>query len=144
MNNSTAIFLINQNTRAIQATYEAGDKAPVELFKTLDASVQVGDLVLVETDTRHKMTVCKVSAVDVDFDIETPANVRWIISRIDASEYERLKGLEEGALAAIKSAELRRKREQLAAALVADANAKEIESLRAEGAPAALTDGSGA
>lgn len=129
MNYSTAIFLINKGARAIKATYEADEKATRELFKTLDPTIKEGDLVVVETNTRHNMTVCKVVEVDVDFDIESSTPVRWIISKVDQAAYDSLKVHEDNAIKAIKSAELRRKREELAKSLLADNSSPEIQAL---------------
>jgi len=130
MNYSTAIFLINPNARAVYATYEAEDNAKRELFKTLDPNIQVGDLVVVETNTRHNMTVCKVIEVDVDFDIESSTLVRWIVSKVNQDDHKELQSLEAKAIQAIKSAELRKKREELAKSLVNDIKAQEVENLR--------------
>ena len=68
MNYSTAIFLINNHARALKVTYEDG--ANPEIVKTLDQTIKLDDYVVVETDTRHKMTVVKVVETDVDFDLE--------------------------------------------------------------------------
>jgi hypothetical protein len=121
MNNSLAVFLINPNVRAILATYEAG--ATPELFKTFDQTIQKDDLVVVPTNTRHLMTVVKVTEVDVDFDIESNRPANWVVCRIDQTEYESTLKMESAAIAKIKSAELRQKREQLATALFKDKSA---------------------
>ena len=81
MNHSTAIFLINNDVRAIAVTYEkidlakdttkmmkyqaaylSGGRLPdgAVVFKTMDTAIKVDDFVIVPTDTRHGMTVCKV------------------------------------------------------------------------------------
>ncbi len=76
MNYSTAIFLINPKVRAIAAVYEPDTdnrKAPRTIFKTFDSTIEVGDYILVPTDTRHKMTVNKVVEVDVEPDLESSA-----------------------------------------------------------------------
>ena len=127
MNYSTAIFLINKHARAVKATYEAEDNAPANVFKTLDPNVSVGDYILVPTNTRHKMTVCKVKEVDVDIDLEAPGEVQWVIGIIDTTMYQQLLAQEAQAIQKIKSAELRKKRDELSKALFAD----HIEDLKA-------------
>lgn len=135
MNYSTAVFLINNDVRAVLATYEEGDHAKRTLFKTLDPSIDEGDYVIVPTDTRHKMTVCKVMETDVDVDFDDPAPVSWIIGKIHLTDHETILAQEEQAVKAVKSAEKRRKREQLREAMFAD----HMETLKA--LPIAAMDG---
>lgn len=132
MNYSTAIFLINKNARGIMAVYESFKddeqyKRNAQLFKSLDPSIQVGDFVVVETNTRHNMTVVKVTEIDVDFDLTSTAKVEWIVAKVDRVYVDNLKSQEADAIKAIKSAELRKKREDLREALFAD----HIETLKA-------------
>jgi predicted Mrr-cat superfamily restriction endonuclease len=128
MNYSTAVFLINDAARAVYATYEADDKtAPKTLFKTFDKTIAVGDYVVVPTNTRHKMTVCKIIEVDVDFDLGTTDELAWVIGKVDKAMFQKTLDQEAVAIAAIKSAELRKKREELRTALFADHAAKLAE-----------------
>lgn len=120
MNYSTAVFLINKHVRAVKATYEANDGAQQTLFKTLDESINVGDFVIVPTDTRHKMTVCKVVEADCDIDMDSPVKVDWIIGKVDREVYETTLKNEAQAVQQIKAAELRKKREDLANNLLAN------------------------
>lgn len=121
MNYSTAVFLINPSTRAITATYEAEENASATTFKTLDASIKKDDLIIVPTKTRHKFTVCKVKSVDVDIDFDSSEIIEWVVGRVLTSDHDRLLAMESDAVAKIKSAEVRKKRETLAANLLADA-----------------------
>lgn len=124
MNNTTAVFLINDKVRAILATYEAGDNAPKEYFKTFDASIKIGDLVNVTSETRHCFTVVKVTDVDVEFDIGTGTKFKWITGKIDLADYQNTLAMEDSALKAIASAEKTKRREELRKALFADQEAK--------------------
>lgn len=121
MNYSTAIFLISDKARAVMATYESHEGAPRTMFKTLDPDIAVDDYVLVPTDTRHGMTVCKVAEVDVEPDFEAADEVKWIIGTVNTKDFNDLKAQEGDAIAKIKSAEKRKKREELRQALIADA-----------------------
>ena len=127
MNYSTAVFLINKNVRGVLATYESDSGAQKTLFKTLDDTISVDDYIIVPTDTRHKMTVCKVAETDVDVDFDSVVKVEWIIGRIDRSSYEQTLKEEAVAIQQIKSAELRKKRDDLREALFAD----HVEALKA-------------
>lgn len=124
MNNSTAVFLLNDKVRCVQATYETGDHAPKTLFKTVDQTIVVDDLVIVPTNTRHCFTVVKVTAVDVEFDIDTPTNMEWVVSKLDKTGHETLLAQEAEAISMIRSAEKRKKKEALREAVFADQSEK--------------------
>ena|ERR1035437_9731415 len=120
MNLSTAVFLINDNARAIMVTYEVdadNRKAPRTMFKTFDKSIKVDDYVVVPTDTRHNLTVCKVVAVDVDIDFDSPVQVAWIVGRVDVADVTQIKRQEDAAIEAIKAAEKLRKKKELQASM---------------------------
>ena len=123
MNYTTAVFLINKDVRAIVCTYEVDSErqlAPRTTFKSLDKTLKVDDYVLVPTDTRHKMTVCKVVEVDVDVDFDSSTQMAWIIGKVDRVDFEKISSMEGQAIAAIKSAEKLKKRNELRDALLAD------------------------
>jgi hypothetical protein len=118
VDNSKIVFLINDQARAIMATYEPG--APAEMFKTLDDGISVGDLAVVQSTTRHMMTVVKVTAVDVDVNFDSTTPLKWIVSRIDAPAFEATLAAEGQAISAVQAAELRRKKEELRKTMFAD------------------------
>lgn len=133
MNYSTAIFLINKDVRAIAVTYEkidlnkdttqmkyqpaylSGGKLPdgAVVFKTMDPSVKINDFVIVPTDTRHGMTVCKVVATDIEVDMESDKECHWIVGVVDTKPFEHLRQMEEQAIIALKRAEVEKKRETM-------------------------------
>lgn len=121
-NPSTAVFLINDNVRAIMATYEDGDNAPRTMFKTLDPTIDEDDIVIVPSTTRHKFTTCKVVEVDVDVDFSSPVQVQWIVGKVDLRDHQEILRMEKEALRTIRSAEIRREKEKLKEALLADLN----------------------
>jgi hypothetical protein len=123
MNYSTAVFLINDAVRCIAVTYEEGEKATRTLFKTLDPSIKVGEFVIVPTDTRHKMTVVKVAEVDLDPDLDSPVPMNWIIGVVERADYESLLKMEADAIETIKSAEKRKKRDEMREAIFKDRSA---------------------
>lgn len=131
MNNSTAVFLINDDVRAVLCTYEPdaeGKPAKRSMFKTFDPTIKENDLVIVSTNTRHGMTVCKVVEVDVDVDFESGEEIRWIVGSVDQSDYDRTVADEKQALQRIHKAEKARKRNELRDSLLAD-YADEIKAL---------------
>lgn len=131
MNYSTSVFLINNHVRAIIGVYEPEDRQPKPtMFKTLDPSISVGDLVVVPTDTRHGMTVVKVSEVDADVDFDNTTVVKWVIQKVDRTAFDKTTEEERIAIETIKSAVTTQKRAQLRDAMLADTgNASAIRTL---------------
>ena len=128
MNYSRAIFLISDNARAVMCTYEAEETAPQTMFKTLDADIKVDDFVVVPTSTRHKMTVCKVVAVDVEPDLESGNSIDWIVGVVNRADFEAIKAQEDEAIERMKAAERRRKKAELRETLLKDAE-QELKAL---------------
>jgi len=121
MNYSTAVFLINDQVRAVTVSYDPDDKRGGEtVLKTLDQSIKVDDIVVVPSSTRHKMTTCRVTAVDVDIDLDSSTNVPWVIQRVDTAAFDKYVGQEADAIATIRKAEIRQKREAMKDAIFKD------------------------
>ncbi len=118
MQNSTIVFLINEDARAVNAQYEKDGSSTT--FKTLDATIKVDDFVVVESGTRHGMTVAKVTAVDIDIDFEAAKNIQWIVQKINSPEFNKILELERQAIATVQNPERRRKRDELRKNLFAD------------------------
>lgn len=123
MHSSRKVFLLNDLTRAIAATYEDLPGVKKATFKTLDQRIQVDDLIVVPTETRHGMTVCKVVETDLDIELDSSAAIEWVVDVVDVSAHERKVADEQVALDKIKSAEIRKKRQELKQALFADQEA---------------------
>ncbi len=119
MNYSTAILIMNEQCRAIHVTYEDSEHAPRSTVKTFDKNIAVGDYVIVPTETRHNMTVCKVVEVDVDDWMDIGTTVPWVLGRIDLANAKELQAQEEQAITALKTAEKLRKRRELKASMEA-------------------------
>jgi hypothetical protein len=133
MNYSTRVFLINNKLRAIKAIYEPQDAITrnnntPKMFKTLDPELKVGDYIVVPSSTRHKMTTMLVTEVDVDVDYDSPAQVDWVVDKIDVAAYKVLKDQEDQAIAVLKSAEAHRKREELKKSLL-DFDLEKVKAL---------------
>lgn len=126
-NFSTAIFLVNPAAKAVFCSYEQDavtgkGKAPFTLFKSLDPDLAVGEFVVVPTETRHGKTVVRVEEIKdaASVDLESQVQVCWIIDAVRMEAYETILAQEATGIEAIKSAELRRRREELHAKLIAD------------------------
>lgn len=124
MNYSTAIFLINNDVRAVATSYEQDAEGkgirPFTLYKTFDPTVAVGDYVAVPTGTRHSMTVVRVEEVDVEVDVDYGGDMKWLVDRIDTSQRDAIEAQEASAIATIKSAEKKARQDELRAKLIAD------------------------
>lgn len=133
MNYSTAIFLINPKVRAIAAIYEPDTdsrKAPRATFKTFDQTIEVGDYILVPTETRHKMTVNKVVEVDIDPDLETGCQMSWVIGTVDRSLYDDVLAQEARAIDLMKAAEKTHAREELRKKMMAHVDETKLAALQ--------------
>ena len=97
MHPSRNAFLTDDLCRAIRVNYDPDRNAGrrEEEFKTVDPDIQVGDVVVIPTDTRHKATCVKVVAVDIDIDIESNEPIKWIIDRVDMEGYQERVAIEE-------------------------------------------------
>lgn len=121
MNYTAAIFLINKQARGVTVTYDPADKSGQGYtFKTLDPTIIVDDLVLIPTGTRHGFTVAKVSAVDVDVDLDSAIEYKWLAGKFNPKPYDQILEQEKLAIAKIKSAEIRKKRDDMREALFKD------------------------
>ncbi|BEV44385.1 hypothetical protein [Afipia carboxidovorans] len=133
MNYSTAIFLINPKVRAIAAIYEPDTdarKAPRTIFKTFDPTISIGDFILVPTETRHKMTVNKVVEVDVEPDLESHAQMNWVIGTVDRAMYENVLAQEAKAIDLMKAAEKTHAREELRKKMMAHVDEQKLGALQ--------------
>ncbi len=132
MNYSTAILVMNPDARCLKVTYEVDSehtKAPREMFKTFDKNLKVGDYVVVPTNTRHNLTVCKIVEIDVDDWMDTGKELGWIVGSVDMADANKVKAWEETAIQGLKDAEKRKRRREMQASMTEAMNEKEKEGL---------------
>lgn len=117
-NKSTVLILLNQELlggalHTVRVCYDEGGKNQHTLKKTFISDLKPGEFVIVETNTRHNATVCKVveTDVEVDFDDDTP--IGWVFARVDMEALDKLRGEEARILQIIVDAELKERREKL-------------------------------
>lgn len=148
-NISTLIFLINEDVRAIAVTYEAIDltqdttkmkynpeylsqgalpKGSVVL-KTMDPEIKVDDFVIVPTDTRHGMTVCKVVATDIEIDFSSTDQCHWIVGTVNTQEFEHNRQQEDAMIAKVKAAKVNDERNKLRESLLANIGDADIKRI---------------
>lgn len=121
MNHSTAIFLISDACRGIGCVFEDTKHAKQYTFKTLDPDIAIGDMVLVPSDNDNfRLKVVKVAALDVEPDFDSRIEYKWIVGKVDSADHDTIKAQEEAAIEKVKSAQKRKRREELRDALIAD------------------------
>ncbi|GLO70305.1 hypothetical protein MACH17_18220 [Phaeobacter inhibens] len=113
MHQSNIIFLINDDVRAVKGKYDPDSNSTPEMFKTMDPTVKVGDLAVVQSSTRHGYTVVEITEIDVEPDLESSVPLKWIAQRIDLTKFEEFVGQECEAIATVQAAERKRKKAQL-------------------------------
>lgn len=95
MNPTLASFLVEANCRAIRVEYDPDWQSKnnynlCKLYKTLDPSIKVDDLVVVPTGTRHGFTVVKVMEVDFTINYNGNDDYKWIVGPVDKAAYDAL------------------------------------------------------
>lgn len=131
MHQSMKVFLINEHVRAMAGNYDAEFGKGVDrlanattLFKTFDPAIKVGDIVVIPSGTRHGFTTVKITEADVAVDFDSSTEFKWIVSKVDMTNYDLILTQEAEALKTIQSAESTKRKKDLAGILFADAQAK--------------------
>ena len=132
MNDSLIVFLLSDKCRAINCSYEVKSNGkglePFYTFKSMDPNISVGDYVVVPTDTRHNMTICRVEEVDVEVNFDSTHDYKWIICPVLMAAHADVIQQEALAISKKHSAEKRRRRVELRKDLLADTDT-ELTSL---------------
>jgi len=125
MDNSKIVFLVNDAARAVRAQYEDGQPPSIKsyTFKTLDATLKVGDIAVVQSNTRWGYTTVKITEINVDVDFDSNIEMKWLVAKVDLAAFERIVEMENAAIAVVQSAELRRKKAEHRKTLFADQEA---------------------
>lgn len=92
MNLSAAVMLVNKAVRPLRAEYDPDNyknNSPYKNFKTIDPTLKKGDLVVVETGTRHGFTIAKVTEIDFAVDFNDPTPWHWA-AKFDADTFKAI------------------------------------------------------
>jgi hypothetical protein len=135
MNYSTAIFLINDNVRALYVRYEVGDRTQRYMVKTFDQGIVVDDYLVVPQTGKYNMAIAKVTDVDVDVDFDSMTFVPWVLQKLDFSPFNEIIRQEDVAIAAIKEARFEERRNELASALMKSRKVKALPLVTRKGKP---------
>lgn len=120
MNLSASIMLVDKTVRPVRVEYDPELKynnSPILKFMTIDPSIKLDDLVIVETHTRHKFTIVKVVEIDfpVDFHDQTPWG--WVAQKFDKSAFDKIKATETAIRGRVAKAQEDKARRELADAM---------------------------
>lgn len=115
---SKKIGIFNEKVRFVNVNYDGANKNYT--FKTMDETIEVGDLVTVMTDTRHGMTVVLVTETDVLVDFADSIEVHWIVSKVIPEHFIEIVQFEQKCLEKIRQAEFRKLRNDMKETLFKD------------------------
>ena len=118
MEKSRIAFVVSP-VLAVAAIYEAEGTSP-STFKTFDKTLKKDDLIAVTSSTRHGVTICKVTEVDVTVDLDANSHIGWVVCRIDMTEHKQNLAEEEAAIVAVQKAERQRKISETRASLLGE------------------------
>lgn len=127
MNLSAAVMLFEENgVRPVKVEYDPekpGNNNPNVVFKTVDETLKVGDIVVVESHTRHKFTTAKVTHIgfaDVPVDFENPQRWGWIVQKCDTDAYDNILAGEKNLIGKVAEANANKMRADLKNAMGLD------------------------
>lgn len=132
MNYSRAILVMNPDAQCVKVIYEPDTihtKQTRGMFKTFDKTLKVDDFVVVPTDTRWNLTVCKIVETDVDDWMDTSKEIGWVVGRVDMADANKVAAWEASAIESLKDAEKRKRRREMQASMTEAMNEKEKEGL---------------
>ncbi len=119
MNLSASVMLVEDSIRPARVEYDPDNKYnnnPSKFFKCLDPTVKAGDLVIATTNTRHGMTVVKVSAIgysDVPVDFESTEPWGWIVGPVPTAQHDAILATEKSIIGRVSEANANRLKTQL-------------------------------
>lgn len=140
MNRTTAIFIMNDDVTAVAVSYEKEDKTRDEAphkrytFKTF-LKLEVDDIVVIPTSTRHGYTCAKVKEIAVRIDLDSTIEYKWIVQKVEIDSYIELLSNEEAVVDKMDNAALQRKRRELRHDLNVDS---ELAGMKLVTAPTAI------
>lgn len=114
MNYTNAILLIAPHkVKAARVSYDDDNRNTQTIKKTVILDLKCGDLVIVQTNTRHNYTVAKVVQTDVPVDPNSDEKLSWIVQRVDLEPFTVIDNMEKLAIQKIIEGETKRKTEEI-------------------------------
>lgn len=111
----------------MKTVYLASEDAAETEFKTFDDTLEVGELVVIPTGTRHGFTVVKISAVDIAPDWESDKPIDWIAGKFDPSHYVGIQAQETKILETVSEAERAQRAKEIKETMFAHVDPKTLQ-----------------
>lgn len=115
-NYSTAVMVANEQIKAVNVIWEPeeyGRVPRIQMFKTLDHTIKVGDKVVVPCGSRFKQCICEVKEVDVEPDYTSDEKIDWIIDVVNNARHEIVLKKEKKMIEAMQAGEKLAKKKEL-------------------------------
>lgn len=126
MHDSRTVFLLDDNIKCVSGKYDIGHNSSTEEFKTAIEGIEVGDYVVVPTDTRQKMTVVRIDEINIEPDLESDVKMDWVMCKVPKQAYDATMASEKTFVDRTRVAARIRKKEQLIKDLQIDTSMKVI------------------
>lgn len=133
MHDSRKVFLLPPEKApvCIRATYDPDKEYEAAEFKTFMTDLEVGEKIIVTSDTRHGFTVCEVLEIDVEPTLNDSSKIHWAVNRFDTTDHENIIKGEKDFLAVAKKAELAKQREQMRETMMGDLDTDSVKLIDA-------------
>lgn len=128
MHPSRMIFAISDTVQCVEVQYDPENGPSKTEHKTLIPDLAVDDMVVVQTRSRHKMTIGKVTRLNIEPDLDSSQEMLWAYSKVDAAAIGDLHQQEDDAIETIKKLERMKKRRELRDEWMAG-NGEELKAL---------------
>lgn len=121
MNLSAAIMLVRrEEVFPLRVEYDPDNKYnnnPTKVFKTLDPSIKKGDLVIVQTNTRHGFTIVKVTEAKFAVDFNSTEEWGWCAGKFDVDAFKNVLTIEDSVKGKVAEAQENKMRAELIEAM---------------------------
>ena len=124
INIETAASLCIEDTFTVGVSFQGGNKDRVHQYKSTIKDLAKGDTVVVPTTIRGE-TLLQVATVastveGIDLDIDDDKDYKWVVAKVDFTEYDKVKALEAELVADLKAKRRAKARRDAMTALFGD------------------------
>ncbi len=123
MNPTASVMLVEDSIRPCMVEYDPDNyknNSDHRFFKCLDKDMKVGDMVIVTTNTRHGMTVAKITKIGVQ---DVPVNFEgtdlwgWVVGPVPTEQHKRILETEKAIVGRVQEANTNKLKTELKAAM---------------------------
>jgi hypothetical protein len=119
VNPSAAVMLVEDSIRPCKVEYDPDNyknNSSDKFFKCLDQDIKKGDLVIVTTNTRHGMTVAKVTDIgtaEVPVNFEGSDTWGWIVGLVPSEQHKKILETEKAIVGRVQEVNTNKLRSEL-------------------------------